>query len=204
VILAFVKDKKIERVGKAVSFNWKNLNTRLKLFLVFIFIFTLGNSSNAFIILRAVDAGFSPTNVILLYFLYNITGSLLSYPAGILSDKIGRKNLLCAGYFLYGVVYLGIALMANSAVFIALFVIYGFYTAMTAGVERALIVDIVPSQHKAGALGLHAAIVGIGLLPASVIAGFLWTGLGPSAPFLFGGVLAFITSIAVFVILSRK
>jgi MFS family permease len=204
VILAFVQDKKIERVGKALAFNWKNLDTRLKLFLVFIFIFTLGNSSNAFIILRAVDAGFSPTNVILLYFLYNITGSLLSYPAGILSDKIGRKNLLCAGYFLYGVVYLGIATVPNGAVFIALFVIYGFYTAMTAGVERALIVDIVPPQHKAGALGLHAAIVGIGLLPASIIAGFLWTGLGSSAPFLFGGILAFVTSIAVFVILSRK
>jgi MFS family permease len=204
VILAFVKDKKIERVGKALAFNWKNLNTRLKLFLVFIFVFTLGNSSNAFIILRAVDAGFSPTNVILLYFLYNITGSLLSYPAGILSDKIGRKNLLCAGYFLYGVVYLGIALVSHNGTFIALFVIYGFYTAMTAGVERALIVDIVPPQHKAGALGLHAAIVGIGLLPASVIAGFLWTWLGPAAPFLFGSVLAFVTSVAVFVILSGK
>jgi MFS family permease len=162
----------------------------------------LGNSSNAFIILRAVDAGFSKTNVILLYFLYNITGSLLAYPAGMLSDKIGRKNLLCAGYFLYGVVYLGIALVAHNGAFIALFVIYGFYTALTAGVERALIVDIAPPQHKAGALGLHAAIVGIGLLPASIIAGFLWKGLGPSAPFLFGGILAFITSIAVLVILS--
>jgi MFS family permease len=172
--------------------------------LIFIFLFTLGNSSNAFIILRAVDAGFSPTNVILLYFLYNITGSLLAYPAGMLSDKIGRKNLLCAGYFLYGVVYLGIALISHNAAFIALFVIYGFYTALTAGVERALIVDIAPPQHKAGALGLHAAIVGIGLLPASVIAGFLWTWWGPSAPFLFGGVLAFITSAAVLVILGER
>jgi len=202
VILFFVKDKKRERIGKAVAFNWKNLNIKLKLFLIFIFLFTLGNSSNAFIILRAVDAGFSQTNVILLYFLYNITGSLLSYPAGMLSDKIGRKNLLCVGYFLYGVVYLGIALISHNGAFIALFVIYGFYTALTAGVERALIVDIAPPQHKAGALGLHAAIVGIGLLPASVIAGFLWTWIGPSAPFLFGGVLAFVTSVAVFVILS--
>jgi MFS family permease len=202
VILFFVKDKKIERIGKAVSFNWKNLDKKLQLFLIFIFLFTLGNSSNAFIILRAVDAGFSPTNVILLYFLYNITGSLLAYPAGMLSDKMGRKNLLCIGYFLYGIVYLGIALIAHNGTFIALFVIYGFYTALTAGVERALIVDIAPPEHKAGALGLHAAIVGIGLLPASIIAGLLWTWLGPSAPFLFGGVLAFITSIAVFVILS--
>jgi MFS family permease len=205
VILAFVKDKKIERAGKAVSFNWTNLDIKLKLFLVFIFVFTLGNSSNAFIILRAIDSGFSPVNVVLLYFIYNMTGSLLSYPAGILSDKFGRKNVLCVGYFLYGIVYLGIALVSNNATaFVALFVIYGFYTAMTAGVERALIVDIVPPENKAGALGLHAAIVGIGLLPASVIAGFLWKWLGPSAPFLFGGTLAFITSAAVFVILSKN
>jgi MFS family permease len=204
VILFFVKDQKRERIGKAVSFNWKNLDKKLQLFLIFIFLFTLGNSSNAFIILRAVDAGFSKTNVILLYFLYNITGSLLSYPAGMLSDKLGRKNLLCVGYFLYGVVYLGIALISHNGAFIALFVIYGFYTALTAGVERALIVDIAPPEHKAGALGLHAAIVGIGLLPASVIAGLLWKWLGPSAPFLFGGVLAFITSAAVFVILRSE
>jgi MFS family permease len=203
VILAFVKDKKIEKAGKVVSFNWKNLDIKLKLFLVFIFIFTLGNSSNAFIILRAVDAGFSPVNVVLLYFIYNMTGSLLSYPAGILSDKFGRKNILCIGYLLYGLVYLGIALVSNNVAFVALFIIYGFYTAMTAGVERALIVDIVPPENKAGALGLHAAIVGIGLLPASVIAGFLWTWFGPSAPFLFGGILAFITSAAVFMILSK-
>jgi MFS family permease len=209
VILMFVKDKKQRSAdtagsGKTIAFNWKNLDIRLKLFLVFIFLFTLGNSSNAFIILRAVDAGFSRTNVILLYFVYNMTGSLLSLPAGLLSDKFGRKNLLCTGYLLYGIVYLGIALISNNAAFIALFVIYGFYTALTAGVERALIVDIVPQQHKAGALGLHAAIVGIGLLPASIIAGFLWKWIGPSAPFLFGGFLALITCIGVFIILSRK
>jgi len=204
VILVFVKDKKLPAAGKRVSFNWKNLNIRLKMFLAFIFLFTLGNSSNAFIILRAVNAGFSNTNAILLYFVYNMTGSLLSYPAGMLSDKFGRKNILCIGYFLYGIVYLGIALTANTGVFITLFVIYGFYTALTAGVERALIVDIVPEEHKAGALGLHSSIVGIGLLPASVIAGLLWEKIGPSAPFFFGGVLAFITCIGVFVVLSGK
>jgi len=139
-ILLFVKDKKQESAGKTIAFNWKNLDARLKLFLVFVFIFTIGNSSNAFILLRAYSAGFSPRGAILLYFVYNITGSLLSYPAGMLSDKIGRKNLLCTGYLLYGIVYLGIALMSSNSAFIALFVIYGFYSAMTAGVERALIV----------------------------------------------------------------
>jgi len=209
VFLAFVREKAVAentgtaRAGKPVSFGWKNLNGRLKLFLVFIFVFTLGNSSNAFIILRAVDVGFSPTSVILLYFAFNMTGSLLAYPAGLLSDRFGRRNVLCAGYFLYGVVYLGIALASSGTVFVALFIVYGFYTALTAGVEKALIVDIVPGEHKAGALGLHAAIVGIGLLPASVIAGFLWQWVGPSAPFLFGGILAFVTSVAVFFVLSR-
>ena len=204
VFLAFVKDKKIARAEKPVFFGWKNLDGRLKLFLVFIFLFTLGNSSNAFIILRAVDVGFSPTSVILLYFAFNMTGSLLAYPAGLLSDRFGRKNVLCAGYFLYGVVYLGIALVSSGTVFVALFIIYGFYTALTAGVEKALIVEIVPGEHKASALGLHSAIVGIGLLPASVIAGFLWQWIGPAAPFLFGGVLAFVTSVAVFIVLSGK
>jgi len=203
-VLLFVKDKKQESTGKTISFNWKNLDRRLKLFLVFIFIFTLGNSSNAFILLRSYNAGFSPQAAILLYFVYNMTGSLLSYPAGMLSDKFGRKNILCTGYLLYGIVYLGIALLSNNVAFVALFVIYGFYTALTAGVERALIVDIVPPENKAGALGLHAAIVGIGLLPASIIAGLLWEWLGPSAPFLFGSTLAFVTSIAVFIILSVK
>ncbi|MDR0503603.1 MAG: MFS transporter [Treponema sp.] len=202
VILMFVKDNVQKSTGKTIAFNWKNLDRRLKLFLVFIFIFTLGNSSNAFILLRAYNAGFSPGGAILLYFVYNMTGSLLSYPAGTLSDKFGRKNILCTGYFLYGVVYTGIGLLSDNTAFISLFVIYGIYTALTAGVERALIVDIAPPEHKAGALGLHAAIVGIGLLPASIIAGLLWEWLGPSAPFLFGGSLAFVTCIAVFFILN--
>ncbi|MDR0447621.1 MAG: MFS transporter [Treponema sp.] len=210
VILLFVKDKKQESWGKTpgetqskkIAFNWQNLDRRLKLFLVFLFLFTLGNSSNAFILLRAYNAGFSARGAILLYFIFNMTASILSYPAGMLSDKFGRKNLLCAGYLLYGIVYLAIGLLSSNIAFIVLFVIYGFYGAMTTGVERALIVDIVPPEHKAGTLGLHAAIVGIGLLPASVIAGFLWTWLGPSAPFLFGGGLAFVTCIGLFVVLG--
>jgi MFS family permease len=203
VILLFVKEKKkLESTGKRISFNWKNLDTRLKFFMIFILLFTLGNCSKAFILLRAYNAGFSPQGTILLFFILNMTASLLSYPAGILSDKIGRKYILCAGYFLYGLVFFGIGLLSNNIAFIVLFVIYGIYTALTTGVARALIVDIVQPENKAGALGLHAAMEGIGLLPASLIAGFLWEAISPSAPFIFGGALGIITCIGVFITLT--
>lgn len=112
--------------------------------------------------------------------------------------------MMCIGYFLYGVVYLGIGLCSDKAVFIVLFIVYGFYTALTTGIERALIVEIVPETQKASALGLYAAIVGFGLLPASIIAGLLWDLMGQSTPFIFGGTLAFITSVGVFVVFAGR
>ncbi|MDR2491287.1 MAG: MFS transporter [Spirochaetaceae bacterium] len=204
ICILFVKDSKEKSLKKAVSFNWKTLDKRLRLFLIFIFIFTLGNSSNAFILLRAYNAGFTAQNAILLYFLYNLTASILSYPFGRLSDGIGRKNILCTGYFLYGIVYFGIGLFSNKTAFVILFIIYGFYTALITGAERALIVETVPEAQKASALGLYAAITGFGLLPASIIAGILWDLTGETVPFIFGGSLAFITSAAVYIIFANK
>lgn len=203
ICILFVKDSKVKTSKKEISFKWKTLDRRLRLFLIFIFIFTLGNSSNAFIILRTKAAGYTSQGAILLYFLFNIVASIISLPVGQLSDKIGRKNILCAGYFLYGIVYLGIGLFSNKSLFIVLFILYGFYTALTAGIERALIVEIVNESQKASALGLHSAIAGLGLLPASIIAGLLWDHAGESMPFIFGGALAFITSIGVSIILKK-
>ncbi len=200
----FVRNGKKATEVKKLDFKWKSLDTRLKMFLVIIFIFTLGNSSNSFILLRAYNAGFSEREAILLYFLYNFIASLLSYPVGKLSDKIGRKYTLCAGYFFYAVVYLGIGLSSSNFAFWGLFAIYGVYTALTAGGERALIAEMTPPQLKGSALGLHSAIVGIGLLPASLIAGFLWDAAGQAAPFVLGGCLALFASIAVFLVLNKK
>lgn len=200
----FVKGGKKKSEPKKLEFQWKALDTRLKLFLVVIFIFTLGNSSNSFILLRAYHAGFSSTNAILLYFVFNLVASLLSVPIGKLSDRIGRKYTLPAGYFLYGVVYLGIGLLSSEAAFWGLFAVYGVSTALTAGGERALIAEIAPPNLKGSALGLHSAIVGIGLLPASVIAGILWEAAGQAAPFVLGGCLALFAGIAVAIVLTRK
>lgn len=199
-----VKGGKKQSVPKKLDFKWKSLDIRLKTFLIIIFIFTLGNSSNSFILLRAYNAGFSERKAILLYFVFNIVASVLSYPIGKLSDKIGRKYTLCVGYFLYAIVYLGIGLLSSKSAYWVLFALYGVYTALTAGGERALIVEIAPSHLKSSALGLHSAIVGIGLLPASLIAGFLWDAVGQAAPFVLGGCLALFASIAVFFVLNMK
>lgn len=184
-----VKEKKEERCVKAREPFWKNLKLldgQLKLYLLTAFLFTLGNSSNAFLLLRAKSLGFDDASVILLYFIYNVTASLLAIPAGKRSDKVGRKRLLVSGYIVFAVVYLGFAFAFSKGFMISMFVLYGAYTAMIAGVERAFIAEISPRGLKGTMLGLHSTLVGIALLPASTIAGVLWTSYGARVPFFFG------------------
>ncbi|MGN0652607.1 MAG: MFS transporter [Gemmiger sp.] len=193
LLFVFVHEKKEPREAVQREPFWKNiskLDGRLKLYLFVTFLFTLGNSSNSFLLLRANDIGFSDSNTILLYFVYNVTASLLAVPCGKLSDKIGRKTLLVGGYLTFSLVYFGFAFCNSKPLMVLIFVIYGAFTAMTAGVERAFIAEIAPPSLKGTMLGLHSTLAGIALLPASVIAGFLWDGIGAFAPFVFGGVLS--------------
>jgi MFS family permease len=203
-ILLKVKEKgtasKKKDIGNLIE-GFRNLDSRLKLFLVTAFVFTLGNSSNAFLLLRARDAGYDSATVVLLYFVYNVVSSLLALPLGKLSDKLGRRKLLVVGYLVFGAVYTGFAVSTSKYLVAFLFALYGVYTAMTAGVERALVSELAPPDLKGTTLGLHSTLVGIGLLPASVFAGLLWDGIGPSAPFYFGGSLAVISAVALFFIL---
>lgn len=171
----------------SLSFRWAALDKKLKAFLIISFVFTLGNSSNQFLLLRASNLGFSPANVILLYLVYNLSYFLLAYPAGRISDRIGRKKILILGYLFYGLVYLGFALVDRPFYLLPLFLFYGFYYALTEGIEKAFVSDLAPQHLQATLIGLHATIVGIGLLPASLIAGILWNVFGPRAPFYLGG-----------------
>lgn len=168
--------------------RWAALDTRLKTFLVIVFIFNLGNSSNQFLLLRANSLGFSTGDAILLYLAYNVVYAAASYPAGRLSDRFGRKPLLVLGYLTYGLIYLAFG-ADNGSLLLLLFGLYGLYIAMTEGVEKALVSDLAPLNLRATMIGLHATAVGVGLLPASVLAGFLYDRLGPPAPFYLGGAL---------------
>lgn len=194
----FIHEKKEKREAVEREHFWKNiskLDRQLKLYLAVTFLFTLGNSSNSFLLLRAANIGFADSDTILLYFIYNLTASLLAIPCGKLSDKVGRKRLLVGGYLTFSIVYFGFAFCETKPLLILIFVIYGIYTAMTAGVERAFIAEIAPSQLKGTMLGLHSTLAGIALLPASVIAGFLWDSVGVAGPFVYGGMMSLLAAL---------
>lgn len=203
----FIKERKEphaqkERVNLIKGF--RQIDSNLKLYLLVSFIFTIGNSSNTFLLLRAQNVGYSPAMVIFLYFIYNAVSSLFAIPFGKLSDHVGRKKLLVAGYAVFSVVYGMFAFAPTKPAILAAFALYGFFTALTAGVERALIAEIAPKELKGTMLGLQSTIVGVALLPASIIAGFLWTGFGAAVPFAFGAAMSFIAAAMLLFFLKTK
>ena len=203
----FVKEKRTHSaMNKREPFwqNMKKLDGQLKLYLLVAFMFTIGNSSNAFLLLRAKSVGFDDKNVILLYFIFNLTASILSIPLGRLSDRIGRKKLLVTGYVIFSTVYLAFAVASSQATIIFAFILYGFYTAMITGVERAYIAEISPRDLKGTMLGLHSTIVGVALLPASLIAGLLWDGFGAPTTFIFGSGMSLLAALTLLLFMKNK
>ncbi len=182
--------------GKAALLSMKGLDNRFKVFLVSVILFTLGNSSDAFIVLRGQERGLSLLQIMAMLMTFNLIYSLLSGPLGILSDRIGRRKLILGGWMVYSLLYLGFALSRTGWQIWMLFGLYGIYYAATEGTMRALIADLVPDERRGAAYGLFNAAVGLMALPASAIAGLLWQGalgwqgFGPAAPFLFGACMA--------------
>jgi len=206
VLLLFVREIRLQesKTAQLPSLQLGILPRKLRLFLAIAFIFTLGNSSNTFLLLRASNLGFTPAAAILLYLVYNLIYGLVSYPAGRLSDRIGRKTLLVAGYVFYGLVYLSFAFVnapQQAWMLWVLFGLYGLYIGFTEGIEKALVSDLAPVNVRATAIGLHATIVGIGLFPASFIAGQLWDRIGPAATFYFGGGMGLAAAIGLMLVL---
>lgn len=186
---------------RRLAFRGLKLDARLKWYFAVLFLFCLGNSSNAFLLLKAQSRGFSTSEVMLLYLIFNVSASILAIPAGRLSDRFGRSRVLIPGYLIYGLVYLGFALLTSKVSLLILFVAYGAYTAFISGAERALIAEASPAEYKGTVLGVYGMLQGFGLLFSSIIAGGMWNVWGSDAPFWFGGVLGIVSALLIAVIL---
>lgn len=193
----FVKEKKTEDVSQSGTskFSLAPFDLRFKFFVFIVFLFTLGNSSNAFLILRAQNVGVTVFLIPILWLLFNSVYTLTAMPAGIISDRIGRKKVIIAGYIIYSLVYFGLAFVKAPLLVWLLFALYGVHYGLTNGTERAFISDLAPKEFKATGFGVYHAAVGFALLPASVIMGVLWQAVGPAVAFSFGGVLAAVAAV---------
>jgi MFS family permease len=170
-------------------------------FLVIVALFTLGNSSDAFLILRAQDAGLSVPGVLGMMITFNLVYALVSSPAGSLSDRVGRRRMLIAGWLLYAAVYYGFARITAGWQAWAWMGVYGIYYGLTEGTARAYVADLVPAERRGTAFGVYHAAIGLMAFPASLLAGVLWQGigpwggLGPWAPFALGATLALLAAL---------
>jgi MFS family permease len=187
----------------ALQFNLRQFSPSFKKFLFVSSIFALGNSSDAFLIVRAKGIGFTTTMVILAYVAYNVTYSLFSLPFGALSDRIPRKWVMVMGYFVFACVYFGFGAAPGRSMIWVLFLVYGFYMAMTDGVSKALVSDLVEQDKRATALGVYHSLTGALSFFASLIGGFLWGLWGSSATFFYGSFMAVVSCIG-FVLIFRE
>ena len=173
-----------EKLPPLLSF--RGYDRRFLVFVGITLLFSIGNSSDAFLILRSRDLGLSAVAVVFAYVLYNVSYAALSLPAGAYSDRIGRRPLLISGLVIFALVYLGFALATSSWMVWPLFLVYGGYIAFTEGVGRAYVADLVPDDRRGSAMGLYNASTGVMLLLSSIIGGALWDVFGPAATFLVG------------------
>lgn len=196
LLVRYVKDvsSHCERSEK-IKFNWRELHPSLKIFLLVTFVFSLGNSSDAFLILRAKSLGLATIAVIFAYVLFNISYSVFSTPAGMLSDKIGPRKVLFAGFILFAVVYFFFGIAGSGSYVWFLFPLYGIYMAITDGVGKAYISKLVPHGTTGTAFGFYQLIIGLCTFFSSLIAGLLWTHIDPRAPFIFGSILSIFSAI---------
>jgi MFS family permease len=180
------------------------LDARFKGFLLIVTLFTLGNSSDAFLLLRAREAGVSEGAIPLLWAALHIVKSASSLPGGILSDRIGRRSTIIAGWLVYAVVYAGFAAVGSVWQVWGLFLVYGLYFGLTEGVEKALVADLVPVEARASAYGVYHAAIGIAALPASLLLGWLWQSFGASVAFGTGAAMAAAAAVLLWVFLRES
>jgi len=198
LLILGVKERKAAQPGPStqpVQLALRPFDRRFKIFLLIVILFSLGNSSDAFLILKAKEAGISVSLLPVLWAVLHIAKSLSATPGGILSDHYGRRKMIIAGWVLYGGVYFGFASAQTSEIVWILFVVYGLFYGLTEGGERALVANLVQPHLRGTAYGLFHFCIGLSTLPASLLMGFLWETISPKAAFSCGAVLALLAAV---------
>jgi MFS family permease len=167
----------------------------LRRYLLILLLFTLGNSADAFLLLRAGELGVAPARLPLLWAFFHLVKMLAVFPFGALSDRIGRRGVIVAGWGVYAAAYFGFALATSEGQIWLLFAVYGLYYGLTEGAEKALLADLAPPAARGAAFGWFHATVGLGALPASLLFGLLWQWFGPLAAFGCGAALATVSAL---------
>ena len=203
VIVFFVKEepkpKNAVEIPK-VKLSLKEFDGNFKRFLVVIALFTLSNSSDAFLLLRAREAGIAPAMLPILWMALHLSKVMFSLIGGGLSDKFGRKKLIFSGWILYALVYAGFAFINSPWQAWTLFLIYGIYFGLTEGAEKALVADLVPPAKRGTAFGLYNLAFGVTVFPASLLLGGIWSEFGSIYAFLFSAFLSICAAIALLTI----
>lgn len=199
VIIFGIKEAKKNKTELIRKFRFGDFSKRYWFFLAIIFIFTLGNSTDALLLVKANEAGIKVAFIPLVYLITNVVSVIAAIPAGMLSDRIGKEKLLIAGFLIYAVVYFLFGTDVGEGTLFILFALYGLYSAATDGIQKAFVADVADANKKGTALGIYNAMLGITLLPASLIAGFLYDRVNSSVPFMFGSAMALLAAILMIV-----
>ena len=208
VIIFGIREARKRKAELISKFRFRDFSKRYWFFLAIIFIFTLGNSTDALLLVKANEAGIKIAFIPLVYLVTSVVSVVAAIPAGSLSDRIGKERLLIAGFLIYAVVYLLFGMNLGDGAIILLFALYGLYSAATDGIQKAFVADMTDANKKGTALGIYNALLGITLLPASIIAGVLYDRVNSSVPFFFGSAMAAIAFVLMTIFLitgnSRK
>ena len=182
-------------MSPALKLHWNKWDKKFKYFLLIITLFTLGNSSDAFLLLRAKDLGIDIVSIPILWFVLHFSKTIFSIPGGSLSDRIGRRIVMILAWTVYGLVYLGFAFASKAYHIWLLFFIYGLFFGLSEGTERAWVADLVEESKRGTAYGVYHFFIGMATLPASLLMGLLWKTIGVQWAFLFGAVMALIAAL---------
>lgn len=191
-------------ISSPPKLTWKGWDRRFKYFLLIITFFTLGNSSDAFLLLRAQDLGLNVVTIPILWFVFHLSKSVFSIPGGALSDRIGRKSVMILSWMIYGLVYIGFAFAFRAYQIWLLFIAYGLFYGLSEGTEKAWVADLVEESKRGTAYGAYHFCIGIAAFPASLLMGLIWKAIGVQWAFTFGAVMALLAAFLTIILMGNE